>query len=61
MSKCLELSHAQGLLLDTDAELYDWFTQQISKTCMLCSVLVIRSNLTVSRLFHHLHYSIDVF
>ena len=31
MSKCLELSHAQGLLLDTDAELYDWFTQQISK------------------------------
>ena len=61
MSKCLELSHAQGLLLDTDAELYDWFTQQISKTCMLCSVLVIPSNLTVSRLFHHLHYSIDVF
>ncbi|EMG45477.1 ro-1 Dynein heavy chain [Candida maltosa Xu316] len=31
LNKCLELSHAQGLLLDTETELYNWFAQQISQ------------------------------
>ncbi|CAI5758795.1 unnamed protein product [Candida verbasci] len=31
MTKCSENSHSQGLLLDTNAELYIWFTQQISR------------------------------
>lgn len=25
MNNCLEISHSQGLLLDTEAELYNWF------------------------------------
>lgn len=31
MNNCLEISHSQGLLLDTEAELYNWFAQQISQ------------------------------
>ncbi|RCK58006.1 Dynein heavy chain, cytoplasmic [Candida viswanathii] len=31
MNKCLEISHSQGLLLDTETELYNWFAQQISQ------------------------------
>ncbi|CUM64243.1 uncharacterized protein PRCAT00001838001 [Priceomyces carsonii] len=31
MTLCQEQSTTQGLLLDTNDELYDWFTQQISK------------------------------
>lgn len=31
MSICLDQSQQQGLLLDTEEELYKWFTQQISK------------------------------
>ncbi|KAG7660522.1 DYN1 [[Candida] subhashii] len=31
MNLCLEISHANGLFLDTDEELYGWFTEQISQ------------------------------
>ncbi|KAI3404296.2 DYN1 [Candida oxycetoniae] len=31
MDKCLEKSQLQGLLLDTDVELYRWFTEQLSR------------------------------
>ncbi|ODV77051.1 uncharacterized protein CANTADRAFT_86169 [Suhomyces tanzawaensis NRRL Y-17324] len=31
MSLCLEQSNSQGLLLDSDEELYSWFTKQISE------------------------------
>jgi AAA domain (dynein-related subfamily)./Dynein heavy chain, N-terminal region 2./Dynein heavy chain, N-terminal region 1./Dynein heavy chain. len=30
MNLCMEHSHAQGLFLDSDEELYSWFTRQIS-------------------------------